>query len=388
MSKVVFRPFWSYDVLKTENWLSQMHLKGYALKKVNFKARLFYFVNVSPSVLYYRIVYEKYSAAYVPEAFIHSGFEKVCSSKNYYVIKTTLENPEKNPSYDSFLEKNTKLKKKLSISVISIFMDMYMLPLCICLTFKENKYLFWYIFILIILISILPFAWLFYSRYKLKKNIRQLNRVCTTGTRNTETESSNNTYFTPKSKLLSKIEEKKLKDFGKTIKASKLLWKYSPDKTEAWFEEMEKLGFNYCGIGSKIDEFVFMEGKPRNVKFFIDYQKNPSKEYYNINYNSGWNFIHSEGKLIIWAKEYDTVPPFFYSDSEFKLKNAKNIVFNFLFRVLPFYLLLFSFLSYITFKDAFFTFSPFFLLSLFPLLFFTFATLKMLFYYFRIKKAN
>ena len=25
MSKKVFRPFWSYDVVKTEDWLSQMH---------------------------------------------------------------------------------------------------------------------------------------------------------------------------------------------------------------------------------------------------------------------------------------------------------------------------------------------------------------------------
>ena len=42
MSKIVFRPFWSYDVVKTEKWLSQMHAEGYALVRISFAARLFY----------------------------------------------------------------------------------------------------------------------------------------------------------------------------------------------------------------------------------------------------------------------------------------------------------------------------------------------------------
>ena len=59
VSKRVFRPFWSYDVVKTEEWLSQMHADGYALVSVNFASRLFHFEETMPAKMFYRIVPEK-----------------------------------------------------------------------------------------------------------------------------------------------------------------------------------------------------------------------------------------------------------------------------------------------------------------------------------------
>lgn len=39
----VFRPFWSYDVKKTEVWLSEMAMKGYHFAELNRWTRCFYF---------------------------------------------------------------------------------------------------------------------------------------------------------------------------------------------------------------------------------------------------------------------------------------------------------------------------------------------------------
>ena len=61
MSKVIFRLFWSYDVVRTENWLKIMHSQGYVLKKMNFKARLFIFEKTQPATVFYRIIFDKNS---------------------------------------------------------------------------------------------------------------------------------------------------------------------------------------------------------------------------------------------------------------------------------------------------------------------------------------
>ena len=59
MSKFVLRPFWSYDVLKTEKWLSDMNNKGYSLKRVKFKSRIFVFEKSEYEKVYYRIAMAK-----------------------------------------------------------------------------------------------------------------------------------------------------------------------------------------------------------------------------------------------------------------------------------------------------------------------------------------
>ena len=38
-----WRPFWSYDVEKTENWLAEMALDGYRLVNINLVTRMFSF---------------------------------------------------------------------------------------------------------------------------------------------------------------------------------------------------------------------------------------------------------------------------------------------------------------------------------------------------------
>jgi hypothetical protein len=59
MIKKVFRPFGSYDVIKTEEWLSSMADSGYILIKINRVTRCFFFEETEPQKLVYRIVFDE-----------------------------------------------------------------------------------------------------------------------------------------------------------------------------------------------------------------------------------------------------------------------------------------------------------------------------------------
>lgn len=54
MSKSCFRLFWSYDVQKTEKWLSEMSSRGYHIEEVDFNLRIFKFELGNPKKLIYR----------------------------------------------------------------------------------------------------------------------------------------------------------------------------------------------------------------------------------------------------------------------------------------------------------------------------------------------
>ena len=83
--KTKFRPFWSYDVLKTEQWLKEMHHKGYGLTKVSFKTRLFHFKRSNYDNTDYLVVYDKGSNGIPKRIKQESGYDAVCYQKNYYV---------------------------------------------------------------------------------------------------------------------------------------------------------------------------------------------------------------------------------------------------------------------------------------------------------------
>jgi hypothetical protein len=48
MIKRVFRPFWRYDVVATEEWLAGMAGAGFLLQSVDYRRRLFLFEKGPP----------------------------------------------------------------------------------------------------------------------------------------------------------------------------------------------------------------------------------------------------------------------------------------------------------------------------------------------------
>lgn len=406
MSKIVFKPFWSYDVVKTENWIGVMHLKGYALKKINFKARLFIFEETMPSTVFYRIVYDKKTNDSLPNSIFESGFESVYCSKKHYILKTTDSNPKSAPSYIGFLSKNTKLKFVLGCVLLSAII-MMVFPLLVLLIFfilvifsgsftyenappteiipPTNADLIGILIYLIINFVLMAFlVWIIYSYFKLKSTNKQLDKLCG-GTLDLS-------FTIPKDCLLSKQEEKALKKNKKLIRKYKLAWVYAPDKIENWLEKMEMKGFNLYRMSRLGNSFFFFKGEPRKVKYQVDFQKKTNPQYYNLNKESGWKLIFTSlsrvQSITVWSSQYTDEVPMFYSDKDSKLKHAKRFAFTYsiiFFPVCLMYIIL-TIMNYNTFKNTGVNYSS---LIVFPILVleFGFFALRTIFYYFRVKKS-
>lgn len=84
--KKVTRPFWSYDVQKTEEWLAAMSKQGLHLVKINRLTRQFTFQKGSPKNLIYRIGYAK-APSPLSTRLQQDGWKQVTQNGNWYMRK-------------------------------------------------------------------------------------------------------------------------------------------------------------------------------------------------------------------------------------------------------------------------------------------------------------
>jgi hypothetical protein len=85
--KKVFRPFWSFDIKDTEEWLHQMALEGHRLIKINTKARLFYFEKTGKTEeIQYRLEYHKPHHYFLPMNLVKSGWLTAYQGTRWSVI--------------------------------------------------------------------------------------------------------------------------------------------------------------------------------------------------------------------------------------------------------------------------------------------------------------
>ena len=404
MSKIVFRPSWSYDTVKTEEWLSQMHQNGYALQKINFKARLFYFIKTTPAINTYRIVFEKGANGNVPSEIINGGYESVCFSKNYFVIRTAELSPEIAPSYNGFLDKNKKMKFVVGLIILGclcmIFIPAIIMAVLVIMVMHsfitgnftvgeappENAINVEFVaFIFCFAIVLLAFAWLIYTYFKLRITNKQLEKLCG--------DTLDLSFSLPKENLMSKEQEKALRKEKRLIRKRRIAWVYAPDKLESWLEQKEREGYNLYRMSKLGNSFYFIKGEPQKIKYCFDYQNKAYPQYYNLNKESGWKLIFTSVSRFqsnnLWSQEYSDEPPFFYSDKESKLKQAKHFALTYslcFFPVCVLYTLLII-NDIVMFKDFSFVVITMRLLWLLLIFEFGFFATRTILYYFRIKKS-
>lgn len=152
MTDRIFRPFWSYDVKKTENWLHGMALKGYQLKRFHTITRIFVFEqNNECQDVRYHIEYTKNQTKTIPAALLNNGWERIISSGKWYILKN--EQPsEKRKSFpvrDGIIKRNRNMMYFFSgmfiytllTSLLFIIMCGLMLLFNYSITFQAN--IFW-----------------------------------------------------------------------------------------------------------------------------------------------------------------------------------------------------------------------------------------------------
>ena len=108
--KKVFRPFWSYDIKKTENWLTSMSLQGYHLVKINRLTRCFYFEEGISKEVIYTIGYDK-TYHTLTSALVDGGWQEIFTDKHWYIIanEKPAEEIKVEPLREGIVNRNRKI---------------------------------------------------------------------------------------------------------------------------------------------------------------------------------------------------------------------------------------------------------------------------------------
>ena len=233
MTKLKFRPFWSYDVIKTKDWLDMQCEKGYHFVSFNPAFRTFNFNKADAINKKHVIIYDKSNdgcPAYVSK---NNDYNEIYHTKNYCILEQTKEEPEYFSSYDQLLSRNQQIKFIVGI-VLLIQVILNILPLALVLVSATTgnmtvEYepggitaptnigeLLEGIFVLMfMMIGIIVQLWLVYTYFKLRKSNKKLEKI--------SVEDINLSFTIPTDTIISKEEMKQLKLDKKLVKKGNLV---------------------------------------------------------------------------------------------------------------------------------------------------------------------
>lgn len=331
--KKVYRPFWSYDVQRTEEWLADMAEQGWIFESLNRWTRCFYFQEREPEARIYRIAYSRINSSVLPKALQEEGWEEAATAGNWEFSSNTQSEKtiRTSPVRDGIVRHNRFLTY--------FFFAMIFYFGAILVSFAASMFEAWvleggsnivespmwivtYLFMGIVFGSVI-FG--IYSIVKISRTNRELE-----GTAAVELEQPD-------------IQaEKEWKKADRWVTKVKFSWMYSPDKTEQWLESMEQRGFNLYRVNKIGTIFHFVKGEPRQIAYRVDYQRGPTESYFAIHREAGWNekftsYSNLE-KWTIWSKSYGEGEerPQLYSDQSSRLKHAKRIAITYTALFFPF----------------------------------------------------
>lgn len=341
MTKKCFRPFWSFDVQETENWLAQMAGQGWRLSRINFHTRAFLFEQCEPHRAIYRIQYLRVFDGSLSKGLAASGWSIVSSNRHWCVYGNSRESCgiQNYPTRDGVLSRNAKLlicaNSYFVVFGIFAFIVISIFPLIFSSAniriISENFFSH--------SVGILPWVWssstwvimfitvvtlcisLFFAIYVAVEMVSSNKRL----TNETSYAALIHGYFQKNNEVMSSG----LKN-GLIIKRSKLFWYLAPDKTEAWLEEMAKRGLSFFHLAG--NSFYFIKSTPINRRYCLDYQATVTKEYFDLHLNSGWNLLYTtqspfQSKWTVWSKHVSRGEhaPDLYSDKTDNLHSIRRL---------------------------------------------------------------
>lgn len=112
--KRVFRPFWSFDIKKTESWLNSMAQDGYNLVNLRTVTSLFIFEkqdSYNSEPLYHHIAYEKSDKNPLSSPLERDGWELAMQRSNWSILRTTKPARERKsfPVREGLIKRNRSL---------------------------------------------------------------------------------------------------------------------------------------------------------------------------------------------------------------------------------------------------------------------------------------
>lgn len=341
----IFRPFWSYDVQKTEEWLASMAQKGYELIRINRLTRYFYFQQGEQKAATYRIVFDKVPKQSLSKGLLNFGWTKVLQSGKWVVTmnRLSLEQIRTFPDREGIVKHNKKIMYIFMGILIYLMVALLNVILISTIAMSVSKFGHFNVFngpygfipATALGLSMILCIFTVYSLITLSKTNQRLTGEFIQPNK----QNGQGTSFLKD--RLSKNEEKRLKSSGQLDMKWKLGWMYAPDRLEEWLEGMEEKGYNLYRVGKTGTAFYFKKGKPRKVCYCADLQNTADSNYFNIHTDSGWVCLyHSSSwsqKWVLWGQEYvpGEAKPQIYSDKLNQLKLARRIALTYSAMFLP-----------------------------------------------------
>ena len=279
-----WRPFWSYDVEKTERWLAEMAADGNQLIHINLVTRMFSFEKGTSEKVEFQVVFDK-SRGELSHRLEESGWRNFYSKGNWQFLRNDAESISVYPVREQIVKRN-RLHSNVLKGISFWYGFQLIIPLTILLVYlisgEAKDFMpspLWTITI-VYFIQVIGVIWLaIHANRKLR--------------------SFENKFFD------SAIDKEKL--VGKTFSKWKFSWPSAPDLLENWLSDMAAEGNHLVRIQGA--RFIFQKGKPKQVSYVYDFQLKTSLHYYDIHKSEGWQLKFSSPSSIarssLWMKTYE-----------------------------------------------------------------------------------
>lgn len=293
------RWLWSYQVNRTEKWLSDMAREGYHLCDFNAVTRAFTFEEGEPRNAIYAIRLDNNA---LPSALQQEGWHMVASSKSWQFVKNESSDVAVYPTRETILRRarmHTYLFILLAIFLMAGQINVLLMTTIISRSVGDISWLGIVIplFILTLFISLSMFVYRAYRKF-----------------------------------------EKKEMDFGIQVIANgrklhkiKLGWMYLPQQTKEWLEVQAEQGFELERVFGPL--FTFRQTGRKNIAYEVCFEPKVDSTFFSIHKEIGWQLKFSSNltwmHYSIWAmpyKEGEMVPAFMYDLNE-RFRSLKKSLF-------------------------------------------------------------
>lgn len=324
MKKMV-KPFWSYDVEQTENWLKDMASQGYMLKKLNRASRTFYFEQATPQNLSYRISFDRNQGPVLASSLTENGWEIAAASGKWQILK----NSHSEKDIQTAPVRQGVISHNRNVSFVFFGLLFYLLGVLLANvstlasswfqdgTIAVEPSPLWAITYLFLALTLGAIAVACYSIFKIKKSNQAMLR------KEVGAAAAKLRHNRPTPKIL--------QPSGDFVKKVKLGWMYAPDRLESWLEGMEQQGYQLHHVGTIGTVFYFVKGEPRRMSYHAEYMSTVESSYFSIYEDAGWLKIFESWsameKWVIWSREYGEgeEKPRIYTEGSSHLKRARRM---------------------------------------------------------------
>lgn len=325
MKKVV-KPFWSYDIEKTEQWLAMMAQQGYVLKKLNRAFRSFYFEQAESQPLSYRISFDKNHGPALSMSLLDNGWIVAAASGKWQI----LQNEKPANEIKTAPVRQGVISHNRNVSILFFGLLFYLSGMLLAnvstllsswrqdgiITVEPSPL--WAITYVFLALTIGAIVLASYSILKIRKSNKAL------------LDEESGASAVAKSKI-NNVRTKMPSPSGKLIKKVKIGWMYAPDRLESWLENLEQQGYQLHHVGAIGTVFYFVKGAPRHMSYHAEYMSTVESSYFSIYEDAGWLKVFESmsmmEKWVIWSREYriGEEKPRIYNEGSSHLKRTRRM---------------------------------------------------------------